>query len=125
MSRCARWLAALTLLLSLTIAANAQTTISGTVRNSTNKETVPFVSVAIKGTSTGTFTNERGYFKLTTSHAFPLTVVFTSIGFTSQEVSVTSGGTAIDVDLAPGSSLGTEVVISASRVPERILESPV
>ena len=125
MSRCARWLAALTLLLSLTIAANAQTTISGTVRNSTNKETVPFVSVAIKGTSTGTFTNERGYFKLTTSHAFPLTLVFTSIGFTSQEVSVTSAGTAIDVDLAPGSSLGTEVVISASRVPEKILESPV
>jgi outer membrane receptor protein involved in Fe transport len=125
MSRCARWLAALTFLLTLTIAANAQTTISGTVRNSTNKETVPFVSVAIKGTSTGTFTNERGYFKLTTSHAFPLTLVFTSIGFTSQEVPVSSGATAIDVDLAPGSSLGTEVVISASRVPEKILESPV
>lgn len=125
MSRSSRCLAALTLLLSLTIAANAQTTISGTVRSSTNKETVPFVSVAIKGTSSGTFTNEKGYFKLTTSHAFPLTLVFTSIGFTSQEVSVASGGTAVDVDLVPGSSLGTEVVISASRVPERILESPV
>jgi outer membrane receptor protein involved in Fe transport len=125
MSKSPRCLAALTFLLLLTIAASAQTTISGTVRNSTNKETVPFVSVAIKGTSTGTFTNEKGYFKLTTSHAFPLTLAFTSIGFTSQEVSVTSGGTSIDVDLAPGSSLGTEVVISASRVPERILESPV
>lgn len=125
MSRCSRCLAALSLLLFLSIAASAQTTISGTVRNSTNKETVPFVSVAIKGTSTGTFTNERGSFKLTTSHALPLTLIFTSIGFTSQEVSVASGGTSIDVDLVPGSSLGTEVVISASRVPERILESPV
>ena len=125
MSRCPRCLAALTFLICLTIAASAQTTISGTVRNSTNKETVPFVSVAIKGTSTGTFTNERGYFKLTTSHALPLTIVITSIGFTSQEVPVSSGGAAIDVDLVPGSSLGTEVVISASRVPERILESPV
>jgi outer membrane receptor protein involved in Fe transport len=125
MSRCSRCLAALSLLISLSIAAGAQTTISGTVRYSTNKESVPFVSVAIKGTSTGTFTNEKGYFKLTTSHAFPLTLVFTSIGFTSQEVSVTSAGTPVDVDFVPGTSLGTEVVISASRVPERILESPV
>ncbi|THU32444.1 TonB-dependent receptor [Niastella caeni] len=126
MSRCSRCLAALSLLLMYTIAASAQTsTISGTVRNSTNKETVPYVSVAIKGTSTGTFTDEKGTFKLTTSHAFPLTLVFTSIGFTSQEVSVTSAGTPVDVDFVPGSSLGTEVVISASRVPERILESPV
>src|ERR1041385_8109568 len=102
MSKCPRCLAALSLLLFFTIAASAQTTISGTVRNSTNKETVPFVSVAIKGTSTGTFTNEKGYFKLTTSHAFPLTLVFTSIGFTSQEVSVTSAGTSVDVDFVPG-----------------------
>src|SRR3954464_12345036 len=112
MSKCPRCLAALSMLLILTIAARAQTTITGTVRNSTNKETVPSVSVIIKGTGIGTFTNDKGSFKLTTSHALPLTLVFTSVGFASQEVSVTSAGTPVDVDFVPGSSLGTEVVIS-------------
>jgi outer membrane receptor protein involved in Fe transport len=126
MSKCSRCLAALSLLLILTIAASAQTTtISGTVRNSETKEAIPFVTVAIKGTGSGTYTNEKGTFKLTTSRAFPLTLEFSSVGFVAREVSVSGGGTPIDVDLTPGSDLGSEVVVSASRVPERILESPV
>jgi outer membrane receptor protein involved in Fe transport len=108
----------------LTIAAKAQTTISGTVRNSTNKESVPFATVSVKGSSAGTFTDDKGNFKFTTTHALPITLVISSVGFTSKEVSVSNAG-AIDVSLEPGTSLGTEVVVSASRVPERILESPV
>ncbi|AEV97917.1 TonB-dependent receptor [Niastella koreensis] len=124
MSRCSRCLAALSLLLLITIAASSQTTISGTVRNSTNKEIIPFATVSIKGSNAGTFTNDKGSFKLTTSHALPLTLVVSSVGFASKDVPVSSAG-AIDVDLEPGTSLGAEVVVSASRVPERILESPV
>jgi outer membrane receptor protein involved in Fe transport len=125
MSTCSRCLAALSLLLFLTIAASAQTTISGTVRNSSNKETVPSVSVTIKGTSAGTFTDDKGNFKLTTTRPLPVTLIFSSIGFTTQEVNVDNASTPVQVDFVPASSLGTEVVVSASRVPERILESPV
>src|SRR2546430_16704465 len=116
MSKSSRCLAAMSLLTLLTIAASAQTTISGSVRNSSTKEAVPSASVAIKGTSTGTFTDDRGNFKLTTSHPLPFTLVITSIGFESQEVAVNNAGTPVQVDFVPGSSLGTEVVISASRV---------
>ncbi|MCS3797532.1 TonB-dependent receptor domain-containing protein [Niastella sp. OAS944] len=126
MSKCPRCLAALSLLLFLTIAASAQTsTISGTVRNSETKEAVPFVTVAIKGTGSGTYTNEKGTFKLTTSRAFPLTLEFSSVGFAPKELAVPAAGVPLEVDLVPGSDLGSEVVVSASRVPERILESPV
>ena len=38
---------------------------------------------------------------------------------------MTDAATAVQVEFKPVSTLGTEVVISASRVPERILESPV
>nr|MCU0386429.1 Plug domain-containing protein [Flavihumibacter sp.] len=38
---------------------------------------------------------------------------------------VNNASDAVNVNLAPSSSLGTEVVVSASRVPEKILESPV
>jgi outer membrane receptor protein involved in Fe transport len=107
------------------IAAAAQTTVSGNVRNSTTKEVVPAVSVTIKGTGSGTFTDDKGNFKLATAQKTPFTLVFTSIGFTPQEVTVSNAADVVQVDLVPGSDLGTEVVISASRVPERILESPV
>ena len=124
MSQYSRCLAALSLLLMISIAASSQTTISGTVRNSTNKESIPFATVSIKGSNAGTFTDDKGSFKLTTSHALPLTLVISSVGFAAKEVAV-SGAGSIEVNLDPGSSLGSEVVVSASRVPERILESPV
>ena len=118
-------LAALVTFLFLTVAANAQNTITGNVRNSTSKEPVASVSVTVKGTNVGTFTDEKGNFRLTTSQPPPLTLVFTSIGYDAQEVTVNSAGDFVQVDFVPGSTLGLEVVVSASRVPERILESPV
>lgn len=110
----------------ITIAAIAQTsTITGNVRNSTNRDVVPAVSVTIKGTNAGTFTDEKGNFRITTAQKLPIILVFTSIGFELQEMTVKDANTAITVDFVPSSTLGVEVVISASRVPERILESPV
>lgn len=121
-----RLLAAFVLFNLITIAALAQTaTVSGTVRNSINKDVVPAVSVTIKGTNAGTFTDEKGNFRITTTQQFPITLVFTSIGYEAQEIVVTDASTAVNVDFVATSTLGVEVVVSASRVPERILESPV
>src|SRR5436190_4579870 len=108
----------------LTAAAQAITVI-GHVKNSSNKEAVPAVSVTVKGSAAGTFTNEKGDFKLITAQQLPLTLVISSIGFETKEVNVSSLSAPVQVDFVPSSSLGTEVVVSASRVPQRILESPV
>lgn len=115
-------------LLFITAIAHAQIqtyTITGTIRNSTNKDVVPAVSVAVKGSTTGTFSDERGNFKLVTTQRPPLTLVFTSIGYESQEIAVNNAAEAVEVNFVPASVLGLEVVVSASRVAERILESPV
>lgn len=126
MRKSVRSLAALLVLSFCTLAAVAQTvTISGNVRNGQNKDVVPAVSVTIKGTSTGTFTDEKGNFKLNTSQKPPFTLLFSSVGYEPQEYNVTGTTDNIQIDFAPAVTLGTEVVISASRVPERILESPV
>ena len=110
----------------LTIAAFAQsTTITGNVRNGSNKDVVPAVSVTIKGTGAGTYTDERGNFRITTNQKLPITLVFTSVGYELQEKTVNNASENVQVDFVPASSLGVEVVVSASRVPERILESPV
>ena len=126
MSRPMRLLAALVISNLFTIVAIAQTTIiTGNVRNSSNQDVVPAVSVTIKGSSAGTFTDERGNFRLSTDQKLPLTLAFTSIGFEAQEAIVNDANSPVSISFVPTSTLGVEVVISASRVPERILESPV
>jgi len=51
--------------------------------------------------------------------------VISYIGFNTVEKEVTGNTTNLDFELESGVILGQEVVISASRTPERILESPV
>lgn len=108
-----------------TIAGFAQTvTLSGRVRNSTTKDPVPAVSVLVKGSSSGTFTNENGVFKLRVDK-IPVVLLISSVGYETYEVRANEAGADIEIDLVPALSLGQEVVVSASRLPERILESPV
>ena len=107
------------------IAAYAQSvTISGTVHNSVSKENVPAVSIVIKGTGLGTYTNSNGEFSIKVAK-LPVVLVFTSIGFDAQEITVADASQPVNVEFKVNSSLGQEVVISATRAPQRILESPV
>ncbi|PWU00761.1 MAG: TonB-dependent receptor [Bacteroidetes bacterium] len=116
---------AIMLMALFTTIAHAQTVvISGNIRNSVSKEVVSAVSITVKGSSEGTFSDDKGNFRLTLSHSLPVTLVITSIGFESKEVEVNSSS-AVNVDLVPASALGQEVVVSATRTPARILESPV
>jgi outer membrane receptor protein involved in Fe transport len=100
--------------------------LSGNIRNSISNEVVPSVSIEIKGTEAGTFSDDKGNFRLSTNRTLPLILVFSSIGYEQKEETLSSIATGpLNIQLVPGSSLGEEVVVSASRVPERILESPV
>lgn len=99
-------------------------TISGNVKNSATKESSAAVSVTIKGTDIGTFTDDKGNFSITTKN-LPVTLLITSVGYDPQEITVSSSSEKVNVLFVPSNSLGQEVVVSASRVPEKILESPV
>jgi outer membrane receptor protein involved in Fe transport len=121
-----RLLALLLITCFFTLTCYAQNiTLSGNVKNNVTSESVPAVSITVKGASAGTFTDDKGNFRLSTSQKLPITIVISSIGFETKEVEITSAGEALQLNLVPALSLGTEVVVSASRVPERILESPV
>src|SRR5688572_3249933 len=101
-------------------------TLTGNVRHAQTNEIIPSVSVQIKSTASGTFSDERGNFSIATNRSLPLVLVFSSIGYETKEITVNSlAGGIIRVELQPASSLGVEVVVSANRVPEKILESPV
>ena len=99
-------------------------TLSGKVKNSQTNETVSAVSVMIKGTSTGTYTDSKGGFSINVKK-MPATLIISSIGFEEKEVMVSNSSNDFIVIITPSSKLGQDVVVSASRVPEKILESPI
>ena len=108
-----------------TTMALAQTTISGTVTDAETKETLVGVNIIVKGKVIGTITDLSGKFTLNVNQAPPFTLVFSMVGFNSKEVEVTGGMSNLSVELAESSIMGQEVVISASRVEESIMKSPV
>ena len=101
----------------------AQTSIKGTVKDATNTP-IPGASVRVLGTSTGTATDFDGNFALETSAELPITLLVSSVGFKEQKVNVTGNTSNLSIQLQEGTELD-EVVVSASRTPERIFESPV
>jgi hypothetical protein len=126
MSKSLRFTAACLITALFSLQALAQTvTITGTVRNSLSKEGVPAVSVTVKGTSSGTFTNDKGNFSITTSAKLPLTLSFSSVGFEAKDVEVSNAASSVEVDFVSVSTLGQEVVVAAARTQQRILDAPV
>ncbi|MBS1598695.1 MAG: TonB-dependent receptor [Bacteroidetes bacterium] len=99
--------------------------ITGKVIDQQRKEPLSDVSVQIKGKVSGTITDKDGSFTLRTKTVLPFTLIFSSVGFSQQEVEVKSLGSSVQVELATQTVLGNAVVVTASRVPESILKSPV
>ena len=104
---------------------NSLVEITGKVTGQENKEPLPDVSVQVKGTIAGTITNKQGAFKLRTKAKLPFTLVFSSVGFKQQEFEVQNLGSDLQIALVTQTILGNEVVVTASRVRESILKSPV
>ena len=98
--------------------------IPGSVKNAMTGEGLASVSVTVQGSGAGTFTNSKGEFKLSVNQKLPVILIFSSIGFGTTNVTV-SDNRSLEVKLTPVNSLGQEIVISATRTPSRILESPV
>lgn len=111
------------LCLCFSVVAFSQTTVSGNV---VDESSVPVLgaNVIVVGTSSGTATDYDGNFSLLVDQAPPFTIQISSIGYATQELEVTQSNQTFNVTLVEGSELD-EVVISASRTPERIFESPV
>ncbi len=101
----------------------AQTTISGTVVDDSGQP-IPGANILVIGTSTGTITDFDGGFTIKVNSNPPFALQASSVGFETVTEQITKNNQVINFVLKEGTSLD-EVVISASRTPERIFESPV
>ena len=113
------------LCLLITSICFAQTNISGTVRDASG-ETLAGVNIQVKGLVIGTISDTRGNFDLSVNNTPPFTLVFSFMGYTTKEAEITDASTSgLEIVLEEQSILGQEIVVSASRVEENILKSPV
>jgi outer membrane receptor for ferrienterochelin and colicin len=103
----------------------AQTTITGTVKDAATGETLLGANIKVSGKAVGTTTDFDGKFSLTVNQEPPFTLEISILGFQTATVEITQKTQEITVELKENATALDEVVVSASRTPERILESPV
>ncbi len=99
--------------------------ISGAITDQETKQPLQAVSVQVKGSVSGSLTNAAGEFNIKTKAIFPLKLVISSLGFQTQEFEVKNAESKLKIALVTQTILGKEVVVTASRVEESILKSPV
>lgn len=102
----------------------AQSTITGTITDAETNDPVPGANVIVVDTNDGITTDFDGNFTLTTNASSPFQIEVSVIGFETQQL-MANNADNLKIVLKPSISQLDEVVIAASRTPERIAESPV
>ena len=102
----------------------AQNSISGSVSDS-NNQPIPGANIKVVGDNSGTISDVDGKFILSTSKKFPYQIEITALGFGAKKITVSGANQKVIVKLLDEETKLNEIVVSASRTPERVLESPV
>lgn len=94
--------------LSLTLYAQERA-ITGQVTDLSSGETLPGVNILVKGTTIGTVTDVEGNYRLTAPEDAE-TLVFSSVGYVSEEVPI-NGRSTVDLALSPDIQSLQEIVV--------------
>lgn len=86
---------------------------------------LPAVNIAVVGENIGTISDADGKFQLIANKQLPFDVEISSVGYVSQKIRITKNNQVVNLTLMEEDNLLNEIVVSASRTPERIIESPV
>ncbi|MBL4746346.1 MAG: TonB-dependent receptor [Flavobacteriaceae bacterium] len=103
----------------------AQTAISGTVKEAKSGQPIPGANIKVVGKSLGTTTDFDGNFTFNVKLEVPFKVEVSLMGYAPSVIEVLKKNQVLHFKLKELATALDEVVVSASRTPERILESPV
>ena len=111
--------------LLLGMVSYSQTTVGGSVVDKEDGEPVIGATILIEGTNTGTATDFDGNFSIETNLPTPFNLVVTNIGYTRIVIEISGPTADLVIQMEQTFTSLDEVVIGASRTPERVFESPV
>ena len=100
--------------------------VTGTVLDAGSGESLAGVNITVKGRIAGVATGPDGTFRLSVRDNPPITLVVSMIGYQSREIEITEREVSdLEIEIREQAILGSDVVVSASRVEEDILDAPV
>ncbi len=112
------------LLLALITPVFAFSQLTGRIIND-NKEGIPFASVVVKNTGTGTMTDSTGYFTLTGIKKFPFTIIVSHVGYAPEERVIRNNHVS-DILLQLQLLYKTDtIVVTSRRRKERLQDVPI
>lgn len=102
----------------------AQNIIRGVVTTQDNEPLIA-ANVTLIGSPQGTITDFDGAFSLETKQEYPLTIEVSYLGMDTRRIVVLANGEFLEVKLEDKYSYYNPIVVSASKVEEKIMEAPV
>ncbi len=104
---------------------SAQTTVTGKITDTNTGNPIPGANVKVVGKTLGTTADFDGNYNLTVAIVAPFSVEVSLIGYENKTFNIQRNGQVVNVSLSEIQTMLNEVVVSASRTPERIMETPV
>ena len=103
-----------------------QINVSGVVVDASSGSTLAGVNVSVQGRVAGVATNSRGEFNLRVSGEPPITLNISIVGYVAKQIEITESDVSdLTIEIEEQRILGSDVVVSASRVEESILDAPI
>ena len=100
--------------------------VSGIVVDADTGDPLAGVNIIVEGSIAGVATGADGEFTLNYSGELPITLRVSIIGYATRTIEINeSNVTDLRIEISEQTILGSDVVVSASRVEESILEAPV
>lgn len=97
--------------IGFSMAASVDRTVKGTITDTQGGGALAGVSVVVKGTNRGTTTDANGRFQLTNVPDGDATLIFSFIGYATQEIRVSSSRSVVDLGLVVSEAALSEVVV--------------
>ena len=113
-------------ILSLGISfALSQSTIKGKIQDEATKEALVAVNIIIEGTTGGTVTDLEGNFELNVGERESVTILISYVGYEQKKITLTAPyDQTLTINLQTAIIPGQEVVVTASRRSESLMEAP-
>ena len=101
--------------------------ISGKVTDKQTGEVLPGATIILKDKTVSVIADHEGYFKIQRQTTGKVFLIISFVGYETAEITLDSSEeqiTTANITLAPDSKIGNEIVISASKRPEKITNAP-